>query len=430
MERKEQISVGRIAVFWMPLAATWLMMAYEGPFLTALIARVANPEINLAAWGVAFAFAIIIEAPIIMIMSAATALVNDRQAYLKLRNFTNFMNAGLTLVMLLLLFTPLYEFVMYRLIGLPDEVGRLTHTSLIILLPWPGAIGIRRFYQGLLIRNGQTKRVAYGTAMRLVVVTSVGLGFYIWGGLSGACMGAAAGSAGVIIEAIASRAMAQQAIESILKEDLQSDKSLGYLEIVRFYMPLALTSTLALAAQPMITFFVGHSRHSLESLAVLPVINGLSFVFRAFGISFQEVGIALIGEKAQNYYPLRRFGLILTFAVVGAFGLIAFTPLAPLWFQGVSGLSPGLAAFAKTPTMIMVLIPGFSVILSWQRAMLVNNKNTGPITWSTFIEVFVIAVVLYVAIDVLGIVGATAAAAALVVGRVFGSAYLALRLWR
>jgi hypothetical protein len=69
------------------------MMAIEGPFLAAVIARLPDPKFNLAAWGVAFAFAILVEAPIIMIMSASTALAEDAASFLKLRNFTYILNA-------------------------------------------------------------------------------------------------------------------------------------------------------------------------------------------------------------------------------------------------------------------------------------------------------------------------------------------------
>jgi len=57
------------------------MMAVEGPFLAAIIARLAQPKYNLAAYGVAFSFGLIIEAPIIMIMSAATALVENKDSF-------------------------------------------------------------------------------------------------------------------------------------------------------------------------------------------------------------------------------------------------------------------------------------------------------------------------------------------------------------
>ena len=54
------------------------MMASEGPFLAAIIARLPDPEFNLGAYGVTFALAILIEAPVIMLMSAATSIVKDR----------------------------------------------------------------------------------------------------------------------------------------------------------------------------------------------------------------------------------------------------------------------------------------------------------------------------------------------------------------
>ena len=58
------LSTGRILGFWTPLMGTWLLMAVDGPLLTALIARMAHAELNLAAYGVAFSFALVAEAPI------------------------------------------------------------------------------------------------------------------------------------------------------------------------------------------------------------------------------------------------------------------------------------------------------------------------------------------------------------------------------
>ena len=86
------------------------MMSIEGPYLSALIARMPLPKYNLAAYGVAFSFALIAEAPIIMIMSAAAALVENKQSYIKLRNFTNILNVILTVIMALCLLPPVFDF--------------------------------------------------------------------------------------------------------------------------------------------------------------------------------------------------------------------------------------------------------------------------------------------------------------------------------
>ena len=77
-----------ILLFWMPLMATWLMMSIEGPFLAAVIARLADAKENLAAYGVAFSFALMVEAPVIMLLAASTALSTDARRYAQVGRFT------------------------------------------------------------------------------------------------------------------------------------------------------------------------------------------------------------------------------------------------------------------------------------------------------------------------------------------------------
>ncbi|MGM0670157.1 MAG: hypothetical protein ACQET1_10600, partial [Gemmatimonadota bacterium] len=126
----EQPTPKTIFLFWLPLAATWIMMSVEGPFLAAVIARLADPRFNLAAYGVAFAFALLVEAPVIMMLSASTALVEDRLSYLRLRNFTFALNGIITAVQLLILIPPVFSFIMRDLIALPEEVASLTYGAL------------------------------------------------------------------------------------------------------------------------------------------------------------------------------------------------------------------------------------------------------------------------------------------------------------
>ena len=179
----------RIFSFWLPLAGTWLMMAVEGPYLAAIIARLPDAVPNLAAFGVAFAFAIIIESPVIMLMSASTALVEDAASFRALRRFALGLAALVTVVQVVVLLPPVFN-VIARTLQLPAEVADLTHGALAILLPWPGAIAYRRFRQGLLIRHHQTRRVAYGTGIRLAAMSLTALAAFLTSELPGAWVGA------------------------------------------------------------------------------------------------------------------------------------------------------------------------------------------------------------------------------------------------
>jgi len=292
------LTLKKIFIFWVPLAATWLMMSVEGPFLAAVIARLAEPKFNLAAYGVAFSFALIVEAPVIMIMSASTALVKDAKSFIKLRNFTYLLNTIITVLMLIGLIPSIFYFVAEDLIGLPVNVSELTYLASIILLPWPATIGYRRFYQGILIRNNLTRRVAYGTIIRLFSMGITALVLYYFTDVPGVAVGAAALSMGVTMEAIASKIMVLRTQKRILCVE---GEDISYRKIIDFYLPLALTTTIALGVHPVVTFFVGRAKFPIESLAVLPVINSLVFIFRSLGLSYQEVGISLLGDNFEGF---------------------------------------------------------------------------------------------------------------------------------
>ena len=419
-----QLTYKKIFYFWLPLAATWIMMSIEGPFLAALIARSTEPKFNLAAYGVAFSLALIIEAPIIMIMSASIALVNNSQSFFKLRNFTYSANGIITLIMLIVITPPIFYFIAEGLIGLPSEVSRLTHIATIILIPWPGAIGYRRFCQGLLIKNNLTRRVAYGTIVRLFSMSICATSLYFSGIFEGVIVGATSLSFAVIMEAVAVRFMVQSTIKKIKSDDSSSAQPLTYKEIHRFYYPLALTSLIGLGVQPLVIFFVGQSRMALESLAVLPVVTSFVFIFRALGLSYQEVLIALMGEKKEELKPLLKFALYLSVILVTVLALFAFTPLADFWFVTVSGLSLSLSEFAQLPLMMMFFFPALTVLISVQRGILVSDKNTKPVTMGTTTEFLIIVVALIILINYLDFVGAVAATIAFVAGRLAANIYL------
>lgn len=417
------LTTSKIFKFWLPLAATWLMMSMEGPFIAAIIARLPEAKFNLAAYGVAFSFALVIEAPVIMIMSAATALVKDNYSFKKLKYFTYTLNGLITGIMVLFLIPSVFNYVTIDLISLPKNVSDLTYIATLILLPWPATIGYRRFYQGIMIRYNQTKRVAYGTVIRLVTMATTASVMYINFEFDGVIVGASALTAGVTFEAIASRLMSLDILKSIQQKD-ETENRISYKEIITFYYPLALTSLLGLGVHPFVTFFIGQSRMSIESLAVLPVVNSLVFIFRSTGLSFQEVGIALVGDKGEGFLPLRKFARYLSIISAGLLIIISLSPLAKIWFHDVSGLTTELTNFAILPLIIISVMPALTVLISFQRSILVAFKNTSPITLATAIEVLGILLVLYILIGGFDFTGAVAAMTAFIIGRFGAISYL------
>ncbi|HPY67495.1 MAG TPA: hypothetical protein PLI41_08320 [Bacteroidales bacterium] len=423
MDRTEKLTYQQVFLFWGPLALTWLIMAIEQPFLIAFIARLENAKYNLAAFGIAYSFAIIVEAPVIMLISASTALVTGNNSYRKLKKFTDILNALITTFHLIILIPPVFNFIVIRLMGVPEEVAKLAYIALVIFLPWAASIGYRRFYQGILIRNNLTRRVTYGTLIRLLVIVVVGL-FLYFTGVKGAYVGAGAMSLAVLVEAIVTRMMVSRSLRNLLQKEDTVNRDMGLRSIAKFYFPLALTSILSLGVHPFVTFFMGRSHMAIESLAVLPVVNSLVFIFRSPGLSFQEVNIALIGKDRQNYRVLKNFALFLAILVTILITVMAFTPLANLWFINVSGLSNDLAELAYLPLQILILLPALTVLLNYQRSLLIINGHTAPISVATVVELTAIIMVLLACVVFLNLVGVVAAAISYMVGRTMSNLYL------
>ena len=129
-----------------------------------------------------------------------------------------------------------------------------------------------------LIRSGATRLVAYGTTVRLTSMAATALVLFLVSRLPGAWIGACALSIGVLTEAVVARYLANSEVRHLASAAAPAGTPVTYREIWRFYVPLAWTSVVGLAAHPMVTFFMGHAMGSLDSLAVLPVINSLTFM--------------------------------------------------------------------------------------------------------------------------------------------------------
>ena len=226
------LTVGAVARTWWPLAASWLLMSAELPLVSAIMARLADPTVHLAAYGgIVFPLSMIVEAPIIMLLSASTALSRDRRSFALLRRFMLWTGAGLTALHLLVALTPLYGFVVGSLIHAPEEIRGPARIGLIIMTPWTFSIAYRRLHQGVLIRFNRSHSVGIGTAIRLsgnIVVLAIG---YAIRTLPGIVVGASAVAFGVVSEAIYIGLVSRPIMAKELKETPSSENVLTLNEI-------------------------------------------------------------------------------------------------------------------------------------------------------------------------------------------------------
>jgi hypothetical protein len=422
------LRMAEIGHAWWPLALSWLLMGVEQPAIAAIVARLRDPAENLAAYGgVVFPIALVVEAPIIMLLAASTELCRDREAYRSLRAFTHRAGAVLTCVHLLVAATPLYGWLVQGLLGVPDAVAERAQIGLILLLPWTWSIAWRRFNQGVLIRFGYSRTVGVATGIRLVsVATMLGTGFMLGDRFSGVVVAASAMSVGVIAEAIYVSMRVRKLVRPKIQTIEPERAVLRGRSFLAFYVPLAMMPIVTLIVQPIGTAAISRMPDVVASLAVWPVVNGLVFVLQSVGLAYNEVVVALL-DRERAEAMLRRFTWLLTLATTLLLALLAFTPAADLWFGTVAGLPDRLRTLAAGALWIALPIPGTRVLQSWWGGILVGARRTAAITEAVIVFFVVCTGVLFIGAALQRWSGLETALYGFALGRIFQTTWLAIR---
>jgi hypothetical protein len=385
-----------LLLFWLPLFASWLLMTLEGPFVSAAINRLPNEVVMLAAMGIVTSLSVTIESPIINLLATSTALSKDRPSYQLLRNFTFHWMILLTVITVLLAFTPLFDLIVVQWMNVPDEVAKWVQPGLKIMTFWSAAIAWRRFLQGIMIRFNQTRKVAWGTLVRLVASGGTVVFLAVGTDLPGVIVGSAALMAGVVAEALYATIAAHPILANELTLDSaeDGDDRLTYGQLYRFHLPLAATSFLTLLVQPLVAYSLAQSPNPTLSLAAWPVVFQVTLVARAAAFALPEVVIAKYVDQA-TFQPIRRFTLTLVGANTLLMVLFVLTPLIGYYLLVVQDLLLPVANLARIGLVLFLPLPALSILISWIRGLMINQGATRVVNFGMFINLIVTIGVLF-----------------------------------
>jgi hypothetical protein len=419
-----------VATTWWPLALSWLLMGAEQPLIAAVVARLPEARDNLAAYGgVVFPIALVIEAPVIMLLAASTELSRDRDSYRALSRFTHRIGAAMTVLHLVLVATPAFDFVVGDLLAVPDSARPHARLGLLCMLPWTWAIASRRFHQGALIRFGRAREVTVGTAIRLcttITVLAVGAALDLRPGVA---VGASSLSAGVVAEAIYAAWRVRPVVRGPLADAPILRAPLRGREFLAFYVPLAMTPLVTLVVVPFGTAAVSRMHDPLPSLAVWPMISSLLFVLQTVGLAYNEVVVAQLDDPRARP-ALLRFTWLLVGATTAGILVLALPPVCRLWFQGVSGLPPDLTERAVAALWIGIPIPAMRALQSWYQGQLVHARRTRGISEAVLVFAIVDAAILVSGVQRSWASGLQVALVAFTAARVAQTIWLAVRARR
>jgi hypothetical protein len=405
---------------WLPLALSWIIMTSELVIAAAFVARMARPELNLAAWGIVFAISVTIQATAQTLLPTGAALASDAAAYARLRKYAMRLLLALTGVQLLVAVTPLYHVVM-RGIGAQQEIVDIARLGVLLMVPYAFGTGFRRFQQGVLIRYGDARVVVWGSILRILCLTLV----LTVSALTGAVPGVVAASAAVIVGVLVEALFTQVKVVPVLAGPLQRQAvgaAMTFGRFARFVWPLMVMTVLTMLVQSFVSVALARLPLSLESLAVWPVLWGFLMLWQSPGMAFTEVVISLVRRPGATAL-LRRFALWSAAAFTLTLLVVAATPLARVWFMSVSGLQPELAELAGHALWFGALLPGLRILISWFQGVIMYSEQTRSIMES---------ILIFLAVGVAGLYlgGSFTLVAGIYVGIVaFSLAFAAQAVW-
>ena len=381
---EKRISYSRIIKFWTPLALMWIVMALEMPVINSFVARMPDPKENLAVFGVVFSLALIIEGPIIQMLSAATAIATHYNNYKRLLNFMHTAAVILTIIHLLCSVPAVFNFIALNLLNIDSHLIPAAQKAFLFMFLWTPSIGYRRMWQGVLIQDGRTVAVTLSMLLRMAVTCIVVMTGYYSGIISGSMIAAVSLSVGVFGGAVFAALFARKTVVS-MKQSGTEHKTISYNKLLLFYFPLALTSFITMANRPVLTAGIGWAGDPLESLAIWPVIISFMFLFQGFPLSFQETAISLMKNR-ENIPKLRNFVIYLSSFTLIFYSAVIFSPLKNIILKNVMGLKDELIEMAMVPLFILMILTLVTGLIAWLRAVNIKTGKTVNLAAAVFVN--------------------------------------------
>lgn len=415
----------QMLALWVPLAASIVMMVLEPSIINIGLGRTADPELALGAYNVAFSLALLVEAPILMLLDASVARSSDREAFVLIRRFTLGLGLVVTAVGLVVSMTPLYDLVVLQWMHIPADVAARARPTLQILSFWSLPIAWRRSHQGVLIRHGRTAIITGATGVRLLSLAgALFLGLYLLPE-RGAVVAGLAMDFSVVVEAV----LITLATRPILRRPAFQSPAVGdgsaltLRALWRFYRPLAITTLLRQSSRPLLNAGIAAAVMPRASLAAWPVTWGLAILITGPAWSLQQLTTALVEDEA-SYARVRRFALSLSIGFGLLLVLVAFTPLYGLMMGGVYNLAPELQVLARPGTKVISILPLVMGAQALLRGRLIRGGCTGVVRTAMGLNVLTLGGTLLLGTAVWSLPGVTVAALATLAGQLVELAWL------
>ena len=379
-----QVTYGQIARLFLPLGATPVLIAVSHTMSSATLARLPEPELNLAAFAVLQALTNAIKAPTNATRQMVVALVDGKESYRKVTTFLRIVGSGFVAALLLLALTPLGERAL-RAAGLSDPAElSLASEALLFVVLLPAVEMFRNLVHGLALGHRGAAMFPVGLGVRTVAIALM-LGTFLWtGALPGVLVGAIAWTSGIAVEGGFLAVYLIRRFGSLARVahtiPRKADRPVSYAVIVRFFAPMAVMLWIAGFLHPLVQSGVGGSDAPTLSLAAYGVAQGLLTLLAGGASMIHQCTLAFVrDERDPNWRRVRIFSLGTGLALASVTLFIALGPAGRWVVMGLMGIPETVGKIALQTLAVFSIQP---LVAAWREAywgMLMLQRRTSII---------------------------------------------------
>jgi len=383
LDWREILAISR---FYLPLAATSILMMSSHSIVSGALARAYHPAVAMAAYSAALSIGQLFESPTFGIQRMVVSLTEGPQSFWTTARVAACILAGILFLMGAVGYSPLAAWLFGELVGLEGDALIQAITCFRIFMLWPTFVTLRGISQGLLVLS---KKTYWLTANMLVRVTAMmALAAVLPRLLEGASVGAAVLMAGIGIEAGLSAlvvAAVGRHFWSSASESGPAARGVRHREplpawyVVRFFAPVAAASLVQTASKPALAAGLGRTTDPVLALAAYQVAMNLAFIFSAISFNIHQV-VVVYGREARHPALTRTFCLAVGLLGTLALGLLAFTPAGLFVLEDLIGAPADVVRQATVLLRWLVPLPLVTTVTEYYYGLLLLARRTKPIT--------------------------------------------------
>ncbi|RKD33924.1 hypothetical protein [Thermohalobacter berrensis] len=320
-----------------------------------------------------------------MIRQTVTALVKDKESYYKVRKFIIMLVGFIVFIFSLFILTGGSKWFIKNIMGLKGKVLNESITILTVFLIFPLAVTLRNFMQGVAIIFRRTPLVSVATVCRVIFVLFIALIVHKLKFIPAAII-----AGGIFVGAISVEGLMMFLgvklpvgdIPNKLDRIAKNKEELGYKEItnktiIRFFLPLVLTSFIKSLAKPIINSGLARTHNPEIALSTYAVAWGLGIIIVSPVVMFHQVPLNLIKEdNDKQKKSVLKFAIYLGLTLSVIFGTVAFSPIGYYVLKYLIGTTDKISLMSIDVLKIMSVLPLIMVIRQYYWGILMKKHMT------------------------------------------------------